>query len=144
MTDPRDVRIAQLEGVLRKAVYELNTIRARDGVPWTGVPFPMRTDVCEEYFSSVVDECFAALTPKPDAPPNPAAEPEPINYHRAVEHLSGRIETLEGALRRADDRLAAIHRAYQDGVHPRVNRLVDSLPTLIAEGEKALREEEGS
>lgn len=78
---------------------------------------------------------------KPDAPPNPAAEPEPINYHRAVEHLSGRIETLEGALRRADDRLAAIHRAHQDGVHPSVNRLVDSLPTLIEEGEKALREE---
>lgn len=46
---------------LKKAVYELNAIRARDGVPWTGVPIPMPTSVTEEYFSSVVDECFDAI-----------------------------------------------------------------------------------
>ena len=44
---------------LKKAVYELNTIRARDGVPYTHNGWKASVD--EDYFSSVVDESFAAL-----------------------------------------------------------------------------------
>lgn len=44
---------------LKKAVYELNAIRARDGVPYTHDGWKASVD--EEYFSSVVDESFAAL-----------------------------------------------------------------------------------
>lgn len=60
-TSKNEALIEDLLGALKKAVHELNTIRARDGVPWTGVPMPMKTDVTEEYFSSVVDECFVAI-----------------------------------------------------------------------------------
>lgn len=43
----------------KKAVRELNEIRARDGVPYTHQG--IKASVCEDYFSSVVDECFAAI-----------------------------------------------------------------------------------
>jgi hypothetical protein len=41
-----------------QAYLELNTIRARDGVPYTHYG---RSDVCEEYFSEVVDKLDAAV-----------------------------------------------------------------------------------
>jgi hypothetical protein len=50
---------AAMRSALEKAAYELNIIRARDGVPWT--QFGTKSGVCPDYFSSVVDECQAAL-----------------------------------------------------------------------------------
>lgn len=44
---------------LRKAIAELNEIRARDGVPYTHAGY--QASVTEEYFSSVVDEGFSAI-----------------------------------------------------------------------------------
>ena len=44
---------------LKKAYVELNTIRARDGVPYTYDGW--RSSVDEDYFSSVVDEARAAI-----------------------------------------------------------------------------------
>lgn len=44
---------------LAKAYRELNAIRARDGVPYTRDGW--KSDVQEEYFSSVVDECRDVL-----------------------------------------------------------------------------------
>jgi tetrahydromethanopterin S-methyltransferase subunit B len=55
----REQVIAQLTLALEKAYYELNTIRARDGVPYTHGGW--KSSVCEEYFGSVVDECRAAI-----------------------------------------------------------------------------------
>lgn len=49
----------KLADALRKAVYELNEIRARDGIPYTHNGY--QSSVTEEYFSSVVDDSFAAL-----------------------------------------------------------------------------------
>jgi hypothetical protein len=43
----------------KKAVRELNEIRARDGVPYN--QWGMKSSVTPEHFSSVVDECFAAI-----------------------------------------------------------------------------------
>lgn len=50
---------ADLLAACKKAVHELNEIRARDGVPYTHNGW--RAGVSEEYFSSVVDECFSAI-----------------------------------------------------------------------------------
>lgn len=49
----------QLLQALEKAYYELNEIRARDGVPYKfdGT----KSSVDEQYFSDVVDECRAAV-----------------------------------------------------------------------------------
>ena len=44
---------------LKKAVHELNEIRARDGVPYTHSGWKASVD--EEYFSSVVDQSFEAI-----------------------------------------------------------------------------------
>lgn len=49
-----------LLAALKKCVHELNEIRARDGVPYTH--YGIKASVCEEYFSSVVDESFAAIS----------------------------------------------------------------------------------
>lgn len=49
-----------LVAALTKAAHELNAIRARDGVPYNHAGY--KSDVCEDYFSSVVDECHAALS----------------------------------------------------------------------------------
>jgi hypothetical protein len=69
---------AEVEAVLtdmrrtfRKAAYELNAIRARDGAPqhidWDRGR-PLQTNGCDpEYFDSLVDECFAALQKCDDA-----------------------------------------------------------------------------
>lgn len=48
----------RLVEALRKAYRELNAIHARCGVPWweTG-----KSDMSQEYFTSVVEECRAAL-----------------------------------------------------------------------------------
>lgn len=43
----------------QKAVRELNEIRARDGVPYTHSGWKASVD--EDYFSSVVDDGFAAI-----------------------------------------------------------------------------------
>ncbi len=60
---------------LRKAYFELNTIHARDGKPWTGVPYPMPTEVDQDYFTSVVDECRAALSAvQPQSAARPARD----------------------------------------------------------------------
>lgn len=48
----------ELAEALKKAHYELNAIRARDGVPYAHYG---KSDVDPNYFSSVVDECSAAL-----------------------------------------------------------------------------------
>lgn len=49
----------QLLQALEKAYYELNEIRARDGVPYKydGT----KSSVDEQYFSDVVDECSEAI-----------------------------------------------------------------------------------
>ena len=44
---------------LEKATLELTTIRARDRVPYTYNGW--KSGVSEDYFSSVVDECFSAI-----------------------------------------------------------------------------------
>lgn len=49
----------QMLAALEAAVRELNEIRARDGVPRTHQGF--RSSVTPEHFSSVVDDCFAAI-----------------------------------------------------------------------------------
>ncbi len=49
----------ELLEALKKASQELNEIRARDGVPFTHQGW--KASVAEEYFSSVVDECFSAI-----------------------------------------------------------------------------------
>lgn len=49
----------RLREALKKAVHELNEIRARDGVPYTHEL--IKSSVCPEYFASVVDECNDAL-----------------------------------------------------------------------------------
>lgn len=59
----------QLTSALWKAWYELNTIRARDGVPRTYHGW--KTDVSEVYFSDVVDECAAAIEAATGAPVKP-------------------------------------------------------------------------
>jgi hypothetical protein len=59
----------QLAGALWKAWHELNTIRARDGVPRTHQGF--KSDVAEDYFSEVVDECGAAIQAATGEPPKP-------------------------------------------------------------------------
>lgn len=84
-----------------------------------------------------------------DAYPNPMdvflIEALSAARDRSQSDDSDRIETLEGALRRADDRLAAIHHVYEfveRGGNPmRFAFLLGGLRTLIEEGEKALREE---
>ncbi len=45
--------IDKLAEALKAATFELNVIRARDGVPYT--QFGHKSDVCAEYFSHVVD-----------------------------------------------------------------------------------------
>lgn len=50
---------ADLLEACKKAVRELNEIRARDGVPYTHQG--IKASVCPDYFSSVVDECFTAI-----------------------------------------------------------------------------------
>lgn len=54
---------------LWRAWYELNTIRARDGVPYQydGT----KSSVDEDYFSSVVDDCAAAIEHITGQPPMP-------------------------------------------------------------------------
>ena len=59
----------QLTAALWKAWMELNTIRARDGVPRRDDGMP--SDVDEDYFSEVVDECGAAIEAATGAPPKP-------------------------------------------------------------------------
>jgi hypothetical protein len=59
----------QLTAALWKAWKELNTIRARDGVPRTFHGW--KSDVSEDYFSEVVDECGAAITAATGKPPEP-------------------------------------------------------------------------
>lgn len=55
-----------LRELLEKAYTELNEIHARDGVPWTH--YGTKASVDQAYFTSVVDECRAALTtPTPNA-----------------------------------------------------------------------------
>jgi hypothetical protein len=61
-----DVIIHQLVRAAVRAFAELNAIRARDGVPYTADGY--RSDVEEEYFSSVVDgldEAVKAATGRP-------------------------------------------------------------------------------
>lgn len=50
----------QLVRAAVRAFHELNTIRARDGVPYTQGGW--KSTVCEEYFSSVVDGLNDAVT----------------------------------------------------------------------------------
>ncbi len=54
-----DTLQTELVMALKKAVNELNEIRARDGVPymWDGT----KSSVCPQYFSDVIDECFAVI-----------------------------------------------------------------------------------
>jgi len=59
----------QLTNALWMAWHELNTIRARDGVPRTYGGF--KSDVNEEYFSEVVDTCSAAIQAATGQPPTP-------------------------------------------------------------------------
>jgi hypothetical protein len=54
---------------LWQAWYELNSIRARDGVPWTSQGWSASVD--EAYFSKVVDDCEAAIEKLTGEPPNP-------------------------------------------------------------------------
>jgi len=78
-----------------QAFRELNTIRARDGVPYTHMG--MKACVCQEYFSQVVDDldeavkllsgqgahCHPALyekLPGPDLPPKEAGGDPFHNY----------------------------------------------------------------
>lgn len=49
----------ELRAALKKAYHELNTIRARDGVPYCYDG--RKSDVDERYFSDLVDECYKAL-----------------------------------------------------------------------------------
>lgn len=67
MTTPKEA--------LEQAYNELNTIRARDGVPYNYGEFP--SDVDRDYFSKVVDDCKAAI---------PVAE----LHQEAVEFLADR------------------------------------------------------
>ncbi len=61
----------ELRHVLRKAAYELNSIRARDGAPqiiYWDRGRPLQTDACDsQYFDSLVDECFAVLQKADDS-----------------------------------------------------------------------------
>ncbi len=73
-----------------KAFKELNTIRARDGVPWTHNMCKASVDVV--YFSSVIDEldevvkamtgksahCHPALLEQEAKAPDPASQPQTI------------------------------------------------------------------
>lgn len=59
----------QLLSAVWKAWRELNTIRARDGVPYKYDG--LRSDVSEDYFSSVVDECSFAIEAATGAPTTP-------------------------------------------------------------------------
>ena len=57
--------VDQLYVALKKAVYELNAIRARDGAPqlihWDR-GCALQTDACDPaYFNELVEECFTAL-----------------------------------------------------------------------------------
>jgi hypothetical protein len=54
---------------LWQAWCELNTIRARDGVPYTVGGYT--TSVTEDYFSKVVDDCEAAIEKLTGEPPKP-------------------------------------------------------------------------
>ena len=63
---------------LVKAFNELNAIRARDGVPYTH--YGVKSSVCEDYFSSVVDqvdEAVRVLTGE-------SAHCHPLLYERAA------------------------------------------------------------
>lgn len=51
--------ITQLVKAATKAFLELNTIRARDGVPYTH--YGMKSSIDEAYFSSIVDELDQAV-----------------------------------------------------------------------------------
>lgn len=59
----------QLTAALWKAWNELNTIRARDGVPYTHLGY--RAGVAEDYFSAVVDECEVGIQAATGQPPQP-------------------------------------------------------------------------
>lgn len=52
-------RLHRAVRVMVRAFLELNTIRARDGVPWTHMGY--KASVTEEYFSSVADELDATV-----------------------------------------------------------------------------------
>lgn len=57
--------VRRLTEALRKAAYELNAIRARDGTPqiihWDRGR-PLQTDACGvEYFEELVEECLTVL-----------------------------------------------------------------------------------
>jgi len=58
----RDAALASYDALLaalQKAFHELNAIHARDGVPYTHNGW--KASVTQEYFTSVVEECVAAL-----------------------------------------------------------------------------------
>lgn len=69
MGEPITARERQMLSALWKAWTELNEIRARDGIPWTHMR--TRSSVDEGYFSSVVDECEAAMTAVTGRPAEP-------------------------------------------------------------------------
>lgn len=58
-TEDKDDIIRQLVRAAVRAYLELNTIRARDGVPYKRDGY--KSDVCPEYFSSVVDQLNEAV-----------------------------------------------------------------------------------
>jgi hypothetical protein len=57
--DEAERLLVECAAALEKARYELNAIRARDGVPYTHMGWKASVD--ENYFSTVVDECGAVL-----------------------------------------------------------------------------------
>lgn len=58
-TEDKDDIIRQLVRAAVRAYLELNTIRARDGVPYKRDGY--KSDVCPEYFSAVVDQLNEAV-----------------------------------------------------------------------------------
>jgi len=57
--EDKDDIILDLVRAAARAYQELNTIRARDGIPYKRDGH--KSDVCPEYFSSVVDELNEAV-----------------------------------------------------------------------------------
>lgn len=122
---------------LEKAARELNEIRARDGVPYTHLGY--QAGVSEEYFSSVVDECFAAIGHNSGKPL--------LDQHAA--EMAVLAEALESFAHtnphvfddgKPDDNPITYHRTYGDA--RRVNKALENLPQAAKEYEQKIRADE--